>query len=63
MSFPALVFWAIFVIPLIVFLIWVMKQDKRKGKTGLIILAILVIGVIIYMYSKHMFDSETLMTR
>jgi uncharacterized membrane protein YqjE len=63
MSFPSLVFWAIFVIPLIVFLIWVMKQDKRKGKTGLIILAILVVGVIVYMYSKNMFDQETLMTR
>ncbi|RYY31399.1 MAG: hypothetical protein EOP46_20825 [Sphingobacteriaceae bacterium] len=63
MSFPSIIFWAIFVIPLVVFLIWVMKQDKRKGATGLIILAILVFGVIFYMYLNHMFDQETLMTK
>lgn len=52
MSIPSLIFWAIFVLPLVAFLIWLMRQDKRKGKTGLIILAIMVIGGIVYMYLK-----------
>jgi K+ transporter len=34
----SLIFWAIFVLPLIAFLVWVMRQDKRKGKMGLIVL-------------------------
>jgi cbb3-type cytochrome oxidase subunit 3 len=50
MNFPSLIFWLVFVIPLVAFLIWVMRQDKRKGVTGLIVLAVLVIGGIIYMY-------------
>ncbi|WP_157682312.1 hypothetical protein [Mucilaginibacter mallensis] len=32
-----------------------MRQDKRKGKIGLIVLLITVIGVIAYMYVKKMF--------
>jgi hypothetical protein len=34
----------------VVFFIWLMRQDKRKGTTGLVILAILVIGAIVYTY-------------
>ena len=52
MSFPSLIFWAIFVLPLVAFLIWLMRQDKRKGTMGLIVLAIIVIGGIVYMYAK-----------
>ncbi|MBL4675871.1 MAG: hypothetical protein JKY70_06665 [Mucilaginibacter sp.] len=52
MNIPSLIFWIIFVMPLVAFLIWVMRQDKRKGKTGLLVLAITVIGCIIYMYWK-----------
>jgi bacteriorhodopsin len=50
MSAPSLIFWAIFVVPLVAFLIWLMRQDKRNGKIGLIVLAITVIGCIIYMF-------------
>jgi amino acid permease len=50
MSVPSLIFWAVFVLPLVAFLVWLMRQDKRKGVTGLIVLAVMVIGVIIYMY-------------
>ena len=50
MNWPSFIFWAIFVLPLVAFLVWLMRQDKRKGKTGLIILAIVVIGGIVYMY-------------
>lgn len=52
MNFPSLIFWAIFVLPLVVFLIWLMRQDKRNGRMGLVILAIIVIGGIVYMYMK-----------
>ena len=54
MSIPSLIFYAVFVVPLVVFLIWLMRQDKNKrnAKTGLIILAIMVIGGIVYMYWK-----------
>jgi len=52
MSIPSLIFWAVFVLPLLVFLIWLMRQDKRNGKTGLIVIAIMFIGGIVYMYWK-----------
>jgi uncharacterized membrane protein YqjE len=52
MSFPSIVFWLVFIVPLVIFLIWLMRQDKRNGKTGLIVLAIMVIGGIAYMYWK-----------
>ena len=52
MDFPSLIFYAVFVIPLVIFLVWLMRQDKRKGITGLIVLAIIVIGGIVYMYLK-----------
>jgi len=53
MSTPSLIFIGIFVVPLIVFLIWLMRQDKRKGTVGLIILAIIIIVVYIYMYYQQ----------
>ncbi|HVW95190.1 MAG TPA: hypothetical protein VHA56_04440 [Mucilaginibacter sp.] len=52
MSAPSLIFWIIFVLPFVIFLTWIMRQDKRNVKTGLIVLAITVIGCIIYMYWK-----------
>jgi hypothetical protein len=55
MNGASVIFYAVFVLPLIAFLIWIMRQDKRKGKIGLIVLLITVIGVIAYMYVKKMF--------
>jgi hypothetical protein len=52
MNFPSLIFWAVFVLPLVALMIWLMRQDKRNGRMGLIVLAIMVIGGIIYMYLK-----------
>ncbi len=52
MSAPSLIFWLIFVLPLVGLLFWVMKQDKRKGITGLIVLALTVIIAIVYMYVR-----------
>jgi Kef-type K+ transport system membrane component KefB len=43
-------------IPLIAFLIWLMRQDKRKGKIGIIVVIALVIFVISYMYYHNMFN-------
>lgn len=39
-------FIIIFAIPLVALLIWLMKQDKRKGIWGIIIIALLVAGAI-----------------
>ncbi|MBS7564246.1 hypothetical protein KHS38_07495 [Mucilaginibacter sp. Bleaf8] len=50
MSLPSLIFWLIFVLPLVAALVWVMRQDKRKGITGLIVLVLIVVLGIIYMY-------------
>lgn len=36
----------IFAIPLIAFLFWLMKQDRRKGIWGIVIVALLVIGAV-----------------
>lgn len=40
-------FILIFALPLIVFLVWLMRQDKRKGIWGIIVLLILL-GLAIY---------------
>jgi hypothetical protein len=52
MNIPSLIFWAVFVLPLVAFLIWLMRQDKRKGIVGLVVLAVIVVGGIVYMYVK-----------
>ncbi|SCW86907.1 hypothetical protein SAMN03159284_05188 [Mucilaginibacter sp. NFR10] len=31
-------------------MVWLMRQDKKKGKIGLVVLAVLVVGVLIYVY-------------
>lgn len=40
-------FFLIFLIPLVGFLLWMMKQDKRKGWLGIAIIVIMVIVAII----------------
>lgn len=49
-SAPSLIFFIIFLFPLIGFLFWLMREDKRKGKIGLLVLAFLVIAGILFMY-------------
>ena len=53
MSIPSLIFWIIFVIPLVAFLVWLIRQDKRKGWIGLVVLAIIVVGAIVYTVIKN----------
>jgi tryptophan-rich sensory protein len=50
MSFPSIIFFLIFFIPLVGFLVWLMREDKRKGKIGLFVLAFLVIVGVLFMY-------------
>jgi cbb3-type cytochrome oxidase subunit 3 len=50
MNVASIIFYVVFLIPLVAFLVWLMRQDKRKGVTGLVVLAIIVIGGIVYMY-------------
>jgi cbb3-type cytochrome oxidase subunit 3 len=52
MKFASIVFYLVFLIPMVAFFVWLMRQDKRKGKTGLVVLAIMVIGGIAWMYWK-----------
>lgn len=56
MSAPSLIFWGIFVLPLIAFLIWVLRQDKRKGWIGLIVLAVTLVAAILWMYKNNFFE-------
>lgn len=46
MSTTGLIFFGIFALPLVAFLVWVMRQDKHKGYIGIIILAVLVIAAV-----------------
>jgi hypothetical protein len=45
-------FILIFAIPLIIFLIWLMKQDKRKGIWG-IILVVIAAAAAMYVSTKY----------
>lgn len=40
-------FFIIFLIPLIAFLLWIMKQDKRKGILGMVIIGVMLIVALI----------------
>jgi RsiW-degrading membrane proteinase PrsW (M82 family) len=50
LTIASIIFFSVFVLPLVVFFIWLMRQDKRKGTAGLVILAILVSAAVIYTY-------------
>lgn len=54
MSFGSVIFFLVFFIPLVIFIIWMMRQDKRRGNIGLIVLGIMVIiGVyVVYLMNQ-----------
>lgn len=52
MSFPSIIFFLCFLLPLVGILVWVMRQDKRKGITGLIVLGLIVVLGVVYMFWK-----------
>ncbi|GAA4799851.1 hypothetical protein GCM10023231_30810 [Olivibacter ginsenosidimutans] len=43
MGAPSLIFFGIFAFPLIAFLFWLMRKDKKRGIFGIIVVIILVI--------------------
>ena len=63
MTGPSLIFWAIFVVPLVTFLIWLIRQDKRKGWIGLIVLAVIVVGAVAYTIVKNDGKQDTNVTQ
>jgi len=50
LTVASIIFFAVFVLPLVAFFIWLMRQDKKKGRAGLVVLAILVTAAIVYTY-------------
>jgi uncharacterized membrane protein YqjE len=50
---PNIIFFSVFVLPLVAFMIWLMRQDKRKGTTGLVVLIVIVAGAVIWTYIKR----------
>ena len=50
MNIASLIFWLVFAVPLVGILVYIMRQDKRKGATGLIVLAVIVVVAVVYMY-------------
>ncbi|RZK57899.1 MAG: hypothetical protein EOO87_01710 [Pedobacter sp.] len=57
MGTNSFIFFGLLLIPLIAFLIWVIKQDKKKNYLGLFFL---VLGVIIASYTIIRLDSNFL---
>jgi uncharacterized membrane protein len=55
MSTMSFVFFGLMLIPLIAFLIWVIKQDKKKNYLGLFFL---ILGVIIATYTILRLDKD-----
>ena len=47
---PSIIFFSVFLLPMVAFLIWLMRQDKRKGVVGIVIVAILVVIGLVYTF-------------
>lgn len=55
MQTTSYIFFGLLVLPLIVFLIWVIRQDKKKNYLGLVLL---LIGAVIAAYTIVRLDSS-----
>ena len=55
MGANSFIFFGMLLIPLIVFLIWLIKQDKKRNYVGLVLL---VIGIVIAAYTIIKLDSN-----
>lgn len=63
MSAPSIIFFSLFVLPLVAALIWLMRKDKRKGMIGLIVLVLLIIGAVaasVFVASKSAMENARL---
>lgn len=54
METNSFIFFGLLLIPLIIFLVWIIKQDKRKNYLGLFFL---VLGIVIAAYTIIRLDS------
>lgn len=55
MQTTSFIFFGLMAIPLIIFLIWVIKQDKKKNYVGLVLL---LIGAVVAAYTIVRLDSS-----
>ncbi len=55
MQATSFIFFGLLLLPLIIFLVWVIKQDKKRNYLGLVLL---VIGAIIAAYTIVRLDSS-----
>ena len=55
MQATSFIFFGLLLIPLIVFLVWLIKQDKRRNYVGI---GLLIAGVIIAIYTIVRLDSS-----
>ncbi|RZK39502.1 MAG: hypothetical protein EOO90_18520 [Pedobacter sp.] len=52
---PSYIFFGLLLLPLIVFMVWVIKQDKRKSYIGLLLL---LVGMVLAAYSIITLDKK-----
>jgi len=57
MGANSFIFFGLLLIPLIVFLVWMIKQDKKRNYLGLVLL---VVGIIIATYTIITLDKKFL---
>lgn len=55
MQATSIIFFGLMLVPLIAFLIWMIKQDKKKNYLGL---GLLIVGVIIAIYTIVRLDAS-----
>ncbi|RZK34163.1 MAG: hypothetical protein EOO90_31195 [Pedobacter sp.] len=57
MGANSFIFFGLLLIPLIIFLVWMIKQDKKRNYLGLVLL---VVGIIIATYTIIKLDAKYL---
>ena len=55
MAATSYIFFGLLLLPLIIFMVWVIKQDKKKSYIGLLLL---IVGMIIAAYSIIKLDKK-----
>ncbi|RZK59905.1 MAG: hypothetical protein EOO91_03525 [Pedobacter sp.] len=55
MGANSFIFFGLLLIPLIIFLVWMIKQDKKRNYLGLVLL---VVGIIIATYTIITLDAK-----
>ena len=55
MAATSFIFFGLLLLPLIIFMVWIIKQDKKKSYVGLLLL---IVGMIIAAYSIIKLDKK-----